>query len=397
MKQLLPMAINQLVVFYIKTMLMKKVIAHATFILLFFYNNSAAQPKTQSPKSNTKTIAISVKGAEYDNPAFETLRKSIKGSIKVKESNPSFNGGVAKITLQYQGTATELWDEMPQNCKQNFKIMSIDDSHIGLELKTATTQTPVAGTETKKEDCIDCYYYKNCYFDTSAIFDGNVYKGNKKKGSFFFCKNGVLYSKSTSGGKACSQTIFKANAPVGTTWVDTFCNIYIKKAIISKGIGIKYGKTFYDDVMIVYFDDNTLSANYYYVKGSGYIKHDSVDKSFNPAIASKINGNVDTTLIGAWKNYNEANKTNYYYKFNGDGTFAYYSGSISPESQMPQGTCIWRANEYYIEMYNGAWGSVSQLPYKKKNDPASGKPAIVFGGGNNMVYYISDDNKAGWK
>jgi hypothetical protein len=359
--------------------------------------NVTAQPKNQNTKNTDKSITISVKGIEYDNPSFDDLRKSIKGNMKVKQSSPGFTGDVAKIILLYQGTATELWDELPQSSKQNFKIISIDDSRIELQLKTSNTQTVAKTTEIKKEDCIDCHYYKACYDDTSVVFDGNVYKGNKKKNSYYFCKNGTLYSKTVSKNQIFSQIIFKANEPVGTNWIDTFGTTIINKTTISKGIGIRHGKTYYDDVMIVYFADNSLTANYYYVKGSGFIKYDSVDKAFNPSIACKINGNIDTTLIGSWRNYNEINKTNYYYKFNGDGTFAYYSGIISKEAQMPQGTSIWRAGDNYIELYNGAWSKVSQVFYKKKNDPITGKPAIAFGSGNNFVYFISDDEKPAWK
>lgn len=376
---------------------MKKAFPLFLFLAMFAVHNSTAQPKNTAPKNQDKAITISVKGVEYDNPAFEDLRKSVKGNMKVKQASPGFTGDVAKISLQYQGNAAELWDELPQTCKQNFKVIAIDENKIELQLKTNTAQATSKTPETKKEDCIDCYYYKNCYFDTSIVFDGNLYRGNKNKGSYYYCKNGVLYSKSVSGKNAFSQIIFKANEPVGTNWIDTFGTTIIKKAIISKGIGIRYNKTYYDDVIIVYYADNSLIANYYYVKASGYIKRDTVEKDFNPVVASKLKGIADTVLVGIWKNFNEVNKTNYYYKFNGDGTFEYYSGFVKKEYQMPQGVSYWRVNSNSLEIYNGAWSDVSRVAFQKKNDPVSGKPAIVFGSGNGSIYFVSDDGKAAWK
>ena len=372
---------------------MKKHTLLLLFLQLLIINNGTAQPKKTGTKDNP--VTISVKGMEYDNPAFEELRKTIKGNIKVAQSNPGFTGNTATITLQYEGTAPELWDELPQNIKQQFKITAINNSRIDLTLKqngtTATDQEAI------KENCVDCYYYKACDFDTSLVYNGYTYRGFKKKAAAYFCKDGTLYSKSYSNNKAYSQIIFKGNAPVGTNWVDTFGTVIINKTVVAKGSGIIHQKKYYEDAIIVYYSDASLTALYYYARGLGFIKMDTLDKAFNPSTAAKMRGIVDTALTGTWKLYNAINKTSYYYKFNGDGTFAYYNGSISKENQMPHGVSLWRVNDNYIELYNGAWGSVSQITYKKKNDPLTGLPAIAFGSDHNMVYYVSADGKPAWK
>lgn len=372
---------------------MKKYIFLLLFLPLLIVNNGTAQPKKTGAKHNT--VTISVKAVEYDNPAFEDLRKTIKGNIKVAQSNPGFTGDTATITLQYEGTAPELWDELPQNTKQAFKITAINNNRIDLTLKQNST-TAVAA-ETNKENCIDCYYYKTCDFDTSLVYNGNTYKGFKKRAAAYFCKDGTLYSKSYSKNKAYTQIIFKGNFPVGTNWVDTFGTVIINKTVVAKGSGIMHQKKYYEDAIIVYYSDTSLTALYYYAKGLGFIKMDTLDKAFNPSTAAKMRGVVDTSLTGSWKLYNDINRTSYYYKFNGDGTFAYYNGSISKATQMPEGVSLWRVNDNYIELYNGAWGSISQITYKKKNDPITGLPAIAFGSGNNMVYYVSADGKPAWK
>jgi len=368
---------------------------YLSFLLLsFIIHSSTAQPK-KSNAQNSKII-ISVKAVEYDNPAFDALRKAIKGNIKVSQSSPGFAGDVATISLHYDGTATELWDELPQGIKQPFKITVISENRIDLQLKQNNTTGAVA-TEPRKDDCVDCYYYKSCGFDTSMVYNGNTYKGFKKRAAAYFCKDGILYSKSFANDKVYSQVIFKANAPVGTSWTDTFGSALINKTIVAKGSGLIYKSTYYDDAMVVYFSDVSLTALYYYAKGSGYIKIDTLDKTFNPSIASTLKGTVDTSLAGTWKYYNPVNNTSYFYQFYGDGTFTYYNGSISKYNQMPAGVSLWRAHDNSIEVYNGAWSNISQIPYLKKNDPLTGRPALAFGTGINMIHYVNDDGKAAWK
>lgn len=378
---------------------MKKAFPALLLFAIFVVHNSVAQPKNATVKNQDKAIIISVKGIEYDDPAFEDLRKSVKGNMKVKQANPAFTGDVAKISLQYRGNAAELWDELPQTCKQNFKVTAIDDNKIDLQLKTTTKQTTAAVTETKKEDCIDCYYYKSCGFDTSVTWNGNTYKGYKKKAGLYDCKNGALISVFTSSDKKTyAQTIFKTNEPAGSSWVDSIgANAVVKHVTISKGLAISYGTGTYDDVIIVYSDYGYLKANYYYAKERGFIKYDSVDKDFNPAVAATLKGTVDQSLAGLWRNYNPLNKTNTYYKLDGDGSFAYYSGMVNKDYQMPPGISYWRVNGNSLELYNGTWGNVSKVPFQKKNDPASGKPAIVFGSGDTSIYFVADDGKAAWK
>lgn len=367
---------------------------------LFVVHNGLAQPQNTTAKNQDKAILIAVKGIEYDDPAFEDLRKSVKGNMKVKQANPGFAGDMAKISLQYQGSAAELWDELPQSCKQNFKVTAIDENKIELQLKTTIKQTTAITTpQTKKEDCIDCYYYKSCGFDTSTTFNGNTYKGYKKKAGMYYCKNGSLVSVFSSFDKKLyTQIIFKSNEPVGSSWIDSIgAGAVVKHVTISKGLAISHGTGVYDDVMIVYSDYGYLKANYYYAKERGFIKSDTVDKDFNPAVAATLKGTVDQSLVGLWRNYNPVNKTNYYYKFDGDGSFAYYSNFVKKEYQMPQGISYWRINGNSFEVYNGAWNDVSKISFQKKNDPATGKPAIVFGSGETSIYFVADDGKAAWK
>lgn len=148
----------------------KLILLYIHFSFIWLHNGNVQAQKTAIKPSS---VIISVKAVEYDNTAFDALRKAIKGNIKATKVNPGFADDMATITLQYEGSATELWDDLPQNIKQLFKISSINNSKISLQLKQNSTSTTTATIT--KEDCIDCYYYKACSFDTSLLFNGHTY------------------------------------------------------------------------------------------------------------------------------------------------------------------------------------------------------------------------------
>jgi hypothetical protein len=328
-----------------------------------------------------KTITINITGVEYDDPSVTTLREVLKGNIKVKKLNPGFAAGVAKISFLYPGKATELWDELPLSAKQSFKVTAIDDEHIDLQVKTGTKTTETAKTTTPStSECIDCIYFKGCNLDTARIFNSITYKGYKKTGYYYNCINGALTVNYLDAEKRINnQVIFKTNEPVGTSWTDTTYGGLIKHVTLSKGLAIKVGTKSYSDIMLVYgnvFDKNMYC--YYYAKGEGYIKMDTLNEKFNAVNAAKLKGVVDQTVTGIWKFYNKPVDMNMYYKFNGDGTYEYYVGSISQANQTPKGKCYWRINNNNLELFHSDWSDVIRIRFQKKNDPVTGKPTIII-------------------
>lgn len=373
---------------------------HFFYLLLcstLLIHNATAQ--SNNSKTKSKTITIAVKDTEYDDPAFDNLRKMIKTNMRATDVTPGFAGGVAKISLSYQGNASELWDEIPQSAKQSFKVTGITDTHIDLQLKPVTNQNTTAISETKKEECIDCYYYKVCKPDTTISYRGESLKAYKGKAGWYFCKNGVLYTQYISTDKKITtQIILKAYEPQGSNWFDTTTSgLIYKNTTISKGITVKYGKTTYPDVMIVYKNYGTLIYNYYYGKEVGYFKADTLDSQFNPAIAATLQGNVDTSMIGLWKYYHSGINMNLYYQFDGDGTCKYYAGSVNSIDQNPKGITYWRVSGNAIELYNGVWSNITRMIFQKKNDVATGKPAIVLGNDKESWSFVSESAKPAWK
>ena len=380
-----------------------------SFVLLFllplaFPLNGVSKNKTSNaPKNQDKSIVINVTGVEYDEPALNTLRGVLDGNVKIKKISPSYSNGVAKLSFLYPGKATELWDELPVSTKQSFKVTAIDDSHIELQLKSSTkiTETTKANTTVPASECIDCIYYKNCKFDTTVVFNSVSFQGNKKSGSFYRCENGVLsagYTDAVSK-KFETQVIFRSNDPVGKLWTDASYSGLITHVTLAKGIALKINNLLYPDVMMVHGNySGKNSYCFYYVKGSGWVKTDTLDVKFNAVNAAKLKGEVDQSVVGIWKSYNKLVDMNLFYKFNGDGTYEYYVGEINKANQYPKGKCYWRINGNMLELFYADWPEVIRIRMQKKNDNATGKPTLViqYNDTEDKVYF-SETGVLPWK
>ena len=111
---------------------------------------------------------------------------------------------------------------------------------------------------------------------------------------------------------------------------------------------------------------------------------------------------MDETLIGLWKYHDDKTNADSYYKFLADGTFEYYTGSVT-EANKRKGINYWKIegrgydkDGAIIDLTWAGAGSTLREAVAKKNDPATGKPALAFTL-NGTALFISADNKAPWK
>jgi hypothetical protein len=107
---------------------------------------------------------------------------------------------------------------------------------------------------------------------------------------------------------------------------------------------------------------------------------------------NNVMGPLDPDLVGTWK-YEEG-QTIMYWKFNADGTYDVYTGSVSPANRS-KGKCYWSFDQgvFTTTCEGGKYAASYRYDFEKKNDPRTGKPTILV---NNYVY-TSVDNKAPWK
>jgi len=433
---------------------MKSIIKWLSVIVVFISLPVSVKLCAQTSVKNQ--LSISVAGIEYDDAGFTKLKESMKANKKVQDLKQSYSQNTAKLSLDYAGDATALWDELPATVKQLFKITSIDNKRIELQLKNSNTANipPHANTETKKntsqsnDDCKNCYW-NLCNYDVLKSFVGKVYKGiNYDDGTYYFnCDNGILVKKIiiVNGYGVTTEiktdTILISSGPVGTTWgvsswgyegndllktmgFDLASTSKTGHTLIAKNITTKVDGKTYTDVIVInekgystssMFGNTFYSNNYYYAKAVGLIKTDTLNFDSDPVAAinktsdiktvysggSTVTNGIDASITGIWKFHDATTNADGFYKFNADGTFEYYKGSVA-EANKITGIHHWQIEKGGYDK-NGAaildltWatggGNAIRYELTKKNDPTTGKPGITFNG----AMLISADNKAPWK
>ena len=411
-------------------------------------------------QAGTKTqVNVSVAGIEYDDANLTKLKESIKANKKVQDVKQSFSQNTAKLSLIYSGDATELWDELPAAVKQPFKMITIENSKIDLQLKnstaTNTNAAPVlntnaaANTTCTTDDCKNCYW-NMCKYDVTKSIGGKLYKGTiTEYGTVYYnCDNGIVLQTSLNINAygstviAGTDTVLITSGPVGTKWgmintdnknellgIMAGADLSMKNVggytLIAKNISTEAAGRSYKDVIVVnykgyskdpFFGNNFYSSNFYYAKGVGLVRTDTLNFDSDPVAAinkvndaktvysggSVVRNGIDETLIGLWKVHNPAANKDTYYKLNADGTFDYYDGPVS-EATKSKGINHWKIeeggyNKNGVAIIDFAWatgnGYVLRQNLEKKNDPVSGKPAITL---NTTTMLVSADNKPPWK
>ena len=398
---------------------------------------------------SSNQISISVGGIEYEDAGFDLLKESLQKNKKVSSLKQSFDRGTGKITLSSGSTAQELWNEIPKSTKDLFKVTTIDDNHIVLTSRNAVNQN--ANNETtankKGDDCKNCYW-NLCNYDVVKGFGGKQYKGiNYDDGTYYYnCDNGLLIQKIiivngygvTTGIQ--TDTLLISGGPVGTKWgVTNFDgkNEFLSAMtgadfsfagngayqLIAKNISTTAGGKNYQDVIVVnykgfskdaFFGTSFYSTNRYYAKGVGLIRTDTLNFDSDPVAAinkkndektvysggSVVRNGIDESIIGIWKFHNANTNKDGFYKFNGDGTFDFYEGSVT-EANKYKGINRWKIeeggyNKNGIAVIDLTWstgnGYVLRNELQKKNDPVTKKPALLLQG----AMLISADNKLPW-
>lgn len=420
---------------------MRKNFKWLPFIALFSFYSISIQ-------AQINTINISVAGIEYDDAGFTKLKESVKSNTKVSDLKQTFSESTAKLTLKYTGEASSLWDEVPASIKQPFKIITIDNGRIELQLKNApATSTPPATASSNNDDCKNCYW-NYCVYDVLKSFEGKIYRGiNKDDATHYYnCDNGVLVHKiMTVNGYGVvtaitTDTILISNGPIGTKWsvsawdykgdglakaigLDLSSSNGAAHTLIAKGITTTINGKTYKDVIVVndkgystnaLFGNSFYSTNYYYAKGVGLIRTDTLNFQSDPVQAinktsdektiysggSVVKDGIDESIVGTWKSYNTTTKKDGYYKLNGDGTFDYYEGGLDEASKW-KGINHWKIEPGGYDkngtaildiIWESGKGYINRYELTKKNDPATGKPAILWNG----YMLVSADNKKPW-
>jgi len=431
---------------------MKKELKWTLVVVAFIF--LPATIKVYAQAGTKKQVSIAVAGIDYDDAGFTKLKEGIKNNKKVQDVTQSFSQNTAHLSLTYTGDATALWDELPADLKKPFKITTIESNRIELQLKSTATANISAGntsttpsTSTNIDDCKNCYW-NICKYDVLKSFGGAIYKGlNLDNGTFYYnCDNGILTQKVitvngygvTTG--ITTDTILISSGPIGTRWgvvnnelknelvgMMTGGDATMKNAggytLIAKNISTEAGGKTYKDVIVVnykgyskdpFFGSNYYSSNYYYAKGVGLVRTDTLNYGSDPVAAinkvnntkniysggSAVKNGIDETLVGLWKYHNATTNADIYYRFLADGTFEYYGGAVTEANKL-KGISYWKIegrgydkDGAIIDLTWAGAASAQRMALAKKNDAATGKPAFTL---NETVLFITVDNKTPWK
>lgn len=242
-----------------------------------------------------KTVTITVSGTEYDSPGLTGLKQYLKTNSKIKGLRSTFNNAVATLSFTYTEDADVLWDEIPADHKQAFKLNSIDSKTIKLQVAKSAAVSATAG-KTDTKNC-GCDYFPLCKYDKTRSFMGELWKGFENNGriTYYQCAKGILKAKyelfdnfeGNSLGFA-TYTAFKENEPKGSSWKETVdingAKYYYEHIIIQKNSSIKVDGREYSDAIKVRkivqaaslfyqgVPQNLMQIEYghtYYVKGVG--------------------------------------------------------------------------------------------------------------------------------
>ncbi len=121
--------------------------------------------------------------------------------------------------------------------------------------------------------------------------------------------------------------------------------------------------------------------------------NESTVKAATPPLAMK--GVVDPAVVGTWKFYNATWRLTTYYIFKADGTYDYYADVISPTNPLSSRGCHWRIDGNFLESL--CEETRTRMPFLKRNDPATGKPALFIDFNGSSRMYVTMEDKAPWK
>jgi len=262
---------------------------------------------------------------------------------------------------------------------------------------------------------------------------------------YYNCDNGIVLQTSLNINAygstviASTDTVLISSGPVGTRWgiinVDEknellgalSGNDFAMKnsggyTLIAKNISTEANGKAYKDVIVAnykgfskdpFFGTNFYSVNFYYAKGVGLVRTDTLNFDSDPVAAinktndlktvysggSVVRNGIDATIVGLWKYHDIKTNIDSYYKLNADGIFEFYTGSVT-EANKSKGINHWKIeeggyNKNGLAIIDLIWagGYTMRDDLRKKNDPATGKPAITL----NELMLVSADNKAPWK
>jgi Domain of unknown function (DUF4440) len=126
---------------------MNKHLYTAMLFLLVFVNASRSFGQT-TPVQNVINVVVS--GLDHETPDFTLLRQNLETMLKVKIYS-SFSYNMSTLDFLCNKTPVEIWDKLPQDTKDRFKLIKLEPLRIDLTIKDAGKDS-VAGKSNRADD-----------------------------------------------------------------------------------------------------------------------------------------------------------------------------------------------------------------------------------------------------
>lgn len=120
----------------------------AMFFLLLFVNVSRSFAQT-TPVHNS--INVIVDGLNHETPDFTLLRQNLETMLKVKVYS-SFSYNMSTLDFLCDKTPSQIWDKLPQDTKDRFKLIRIEPLRIELTTKDAGKDSVTSNLSNRTND-----------------------------------------------------------------------------------------------------------------------------------------------------------------------------------------------------------------------------------------------------
>jgi len=124
----------------------------AMFFLLLLINAPGSFGQSQStPVPQHNPINIIVTGLNHETPDFTLLWQNLETILKVKVY-PTYSSDFSSLDFLCDKTPSEVWDKLPQDTKDRFKLIQIELSRIELATKDAGKDSAASHLSNKAKD-----------------------------------------------------------------------------------------------------------------------------------------------------------------------------------------------------------------------------------------------------
>ncbi len=92
-------------------------------------------PKKNKAKKTKEIVSVQINQIEYGDENLDALYKAISKAKGIKDLSKTFEDNRVLITATYKKSADDLWQSVPENIRDSFKIKAVSENNITIALK----------------------------------------------------------------------------------------------------------------------------------------------------------------------------------------------------------------------------------------------------------------------